>query len=109
MVLSIAAVQASSPLQLLTRVGAEEDDGFNDTLGKSEGYAEGVIDNDGISEGAADGFADVLGKSDGAEEGFNDTLGKSEGYTEGVIDNDGTIETDGFDDGCFCRGKHISD
>ena len=69
----------------------------------------GLIDNDGISEGAADGFADVLGMSDDAEEGFNDTLGKSEGYTEGVIDNDGTIETDGFDDGCFCRGKHISD
>jgi hypothetical protein len=65
MVLSIAEVQAKKPLQLLTRVGAEE--------------------------------------------GFNDTLGKSEGYTEGVIDNDGTIETDGFDDGCFCRGKHISD
>ena len=107
MVLLLAPLQAKKPLQLLTRVGAEE--GFNDTLGKSEGYAEGVIDNDGISEGAADGFADVLGKSDGAEEGFNDTLGKSEGYTEGVIDNDGTIETDGFDDGCFCRGKHISD
>ena len=60
-----------------------------------DGAAEGLKDSDalGKSEGAADGFIDNYGISDGAAElKDNDALGMSEGAAEGFIDNEGTCE-----------------
>ena len=44
--------------QSLRTADSISEEGFTDTLGKSEGAAEGLIVNDGTSEGAVEGFAD---------------------------------------------------
>jgi len=95
-------------------------EGFVDTLGISDGAAEGLSDNEGISDGGSEGFADTLGMidayadgrienegtSDGAAEGFADTLGMFDGAKEGPTDNEGA--SDGAAEGLAdIRGKAL--
>jgi len=50
--------------------GGTASEGFADTLGIFDGYAEGRTDIEGTPDGAAEGCPDTLGKPEGAAEGY---------------------------------------